>query len=79
MIICVIEKDYNRPYDFQNRYLGSPCSSFGEAREIVNVHIAELRDTIYTCTFFVNDGETVTVCDKNTGEVLREYFTLRID
>ena len=41
MTISVIERNYKLPQDFRERYIGSPCKSWEEARELACAHMAE--------------------------------------
>lgn len=79
MIIVLVERDYSRPHDFQLSYIGNPCQSFADANAMMYTYISAMRERVYCTTFFVEDGTTVTVCNKDTGEVLYDYYLMRIN
>ena len=45
MIIAVVERDLTiANEDFQDRYIGAPCRSFDEARELCCAHLGRHND-----------------------------------
>lgn len=74
MIISVIECNYKLPKDFCDRYIGSPCQSWDEARELACAHMAEIEDIADFRMDYTNHGRCYTATDRKTGEILREYF-----
>jgi hypothetical protein len=78
MVVGIIERDYSISDPiFQKRYIGSPCSSFAEAAEVVYAHLPQ--DSFWNTNHWYNrDGsseqETWVVCSSETGEVLKEFF-----
>ena len=72
MTIVVIERDYSiRDEDLRDRYIGAPCRSFEEARELVYAHHHYGGD--YN-TSYVNNGTNYIEISGETGEILAEYF-----
>ena len=74
MIISVIERNYKLPEDFRERYIGSPCKSWDEARELACAHMAEIEDVADFRMDYTDHGRCYTATDRETGEILREYF-----
>lgn len=74
MIISVIERNYKLPEDFRERYIGSPCKSWEEARELACAHMAEIEDVADFRMNYANYGRCYIATDRETGEILREYF-----
>lgn len=73
MKLCVIERD-NRIYnpDARERYIGgSPCMSFDAARELVYAHCEWGHDVSVS---YVNNGTNYNEIDRETGEVVKEYY-----
>lgn len=73
MTIIVIERDYSKPADIWERYLGAPCQSFDEAGELVAAHTSCWGDTDVLTTY-VHNGTDVVEVSNITGEVLKEFF-----
>lgn len=75
MIISVIEKNTNiaDPY-FRDRYIGAPCHSFDEARELCAAHCG--RHTELLTMEYINNGVVYAEVDPETGEVLKHFFVL---
>ena len=74
MIISVIERNYKLPVDFRERYIGSPCKSWDESRELVCAHLAEVEDEADFRMEPTQRGRVYRATSKETGEILREYF-----
>ena len=75
MTISVIERNYKLPEDFRERYIGSPCKSWEEARELASAHLCEVEDAAMICMDVTDrGGRCYTATDRETGEILREYF-----
>ena len=73
MYIAVIEKDNRIPDNLTNpRYIGAPCHSFDEARELVCAHL-EHNNEIYVADL-VENGVTYYELDHYTGEILKEFY-----
>lgn len=73
MIIAVVERDYSvaNP-DFRDRYIGSPCQSYDEARELCAAHLG-FRNELHTCEY-VNNGVVYAEIDHETGELLKHFY-----
>lgn len=72
MTIVVIERDYSvKDPDLRDRYIGAPCRTFEEARELVYAHHHWSGD--YN-TSYVENGTNYIEVSGDTGEVLAEYF-----
>ncbi len=74
MTISVVERNYKLPVDFRERYIGSPCKSWEEARELACAHMAEIEDVADFRMNYANYGRCYIATDRETGEILREYF-----
>lgn len=74
MTISVIERNYKLPEDFSVRYIGSPCHSWDEARELACAHMAEIEDIADFRMDPTDRGRCYTATDRETGEILREYY-----
>lgn len=74
MIITVVERNYNLPEDYRDRYIGSPCISWGEARELAMAHMYEVEDVAEFHMDYTDHGRKYTAIHRETGEILREYF-----
>lgn len=73
LIISVVEYDYSvKDPDFRARYIGAPCHSFDEARELVFSHAG--YDTEISAVGYVQDGVDYAEISLETGEVLKEFF-----
>lgn len=71
-IIIVIERDYRiSDPDMRDRYVGSVCHTFEEARKLVYAHRCCDCD-ISVC--YVNNGTDYAVSNAETGELVCEYF-----
>lgn len=78
LIISIIERDcriYNK--DFQCRYIGAPCHSFDEARELVNAH-CDWGNEISVTSYYQN-GTSYAEVSRETGEVIKEYFVRGVE
>ena len=77
MIIAVIERDYSvaNP-DFRDRYIGSPCQSYDEARELCAAHLNYHNDLV--TTQYIDSGVYYAEIDHETGEILKEFFVRAI-
>ncbi len=78
MMLCVIERD-NRIYnpDARDRYIGgSPCVSYDGARELVCAHCEYGHDISVS---YVEDGTDYNEIDRETGEVVKEYFVRQLN
>lgn len=73
MIIAVVECDYSiaNP-DFRDRYIGSPCYSFDEARELCAAHL--FRHNELHVVDYIDNGVHYAETDWETGEVVKEFF-----
>jgi hypothetical protein len=73
MIIAVVERDYSiaNP-DFRDRYIGAPCRSFDEARELCCAHLGR-HNEMHTVEY-IDDGTHYTEMDCETGEIVKEFF-----
>lgn len=70
--IVVIERDYSiKNPELQDRYIGTPCHTFEEARELVYAHRHWNGD--YD-TNYIENGTNYIEISGETGEVLAEYF-----
>jgi len=74
MIITVVERNYKLPEAYRERYIGSPCQSWDEARELVCAHLAEVEDEADFCMEHTSRGREYRATSKLTGELFREYF-----
>lgn len=77
MILFVIERD-NRIYnpDARDRYIGgSPCISYGGARELVSAHCEWGHDLFPS---YVENGTNYAEVDRETGEVVKEYYVRQV-
>lgn len=73
MTIIVIERNnntYNK--DFRDRVIGGICNTFDAARELVFAH-CEWGHEI-SVTSYVNNGTDYWELDRETGEIVKEYF-----
>lgn len=73
MRIIVIEKDYSKPEDICERYLGVPCHSFDEAFELVYAHVNQFDETDVHVSY-VHNGTNYAETHAQTGELLKEFF-----
>lgn len=73
MIIAVVERDYSvaNP-DFRDRYIGSPCQSYDEARELCAAHLG-YRNELHTQEY-VDNGVVYAEIDHETGELLKHFY-----
>lgn len=71
-IIVIVERtfDFSDP-DLCKRYIGAPCHTFEEARELVYAHRRRGCDFF---TSYVNNGTDYAEIDAETGEVVAEYY-----
>lgn len=72
MIITIVMRDYSvkDPYS-RMRYIGAPCLTFEEAREVVYGHHH------WGCDFhtsYVDNGTDYIEINGETGELVAEYF-----
>jgi hypothetical protein len=74
MIITVVERNYRLPEDFRERYIGSPCKTWDEARELSYAHLYEVEDEADFRMEHTERGRVYRALHKETGEILREYF-----
>ena len=73
MIIAVIERDYSiADPDFRDRYIGAPCQSYDEARELCCGHCG--RHSELTTVQYIDGGVYYAEIDNETGEVLKEFY-----
>lgn len=76
-IITVIERDYAiADVDFRDRYIGCPCRTYEEARELCRAHLG--RHTELVATSYVNDGVVYAEVSTETGELLKEFFVNQV-
>ena len=77
LLINVIERNYaiTNP-DFQCRYIGSPCRNFDEARELVAAHCEHNHDI--SVDHYIDNGTFYMEIDRDTGELMKEYFVVGI-
>jgi len=77
MIIAVVEKDYSvaNP-DFRDRYIGSPCQSYDEARELCAAHLG-YKNELHVVDY-IDNGVHYAEIDHETGEILKEFFVRTI-
>jgi hypothetical protein len=77
MLIAVIERDnsVSNPY-FRDRYIGSPCQSFDEARELCCAHLG--YNSELEIHSFIDDGTHYVEISRETGEILKEFFVRRL-
>ena len=77
MIIAVVEHDYSiaNP-DFRDRYIGAPCRSFDEARELCAAHLSRRNEL--QVVDYIDNGVHYAETDWETGEVVKEYFVRAI-
>lgn len=74
---AVLEKDYRvKDRDYSVRYIGSPCHSTDEARELVYAH-GDWGEKI-TLMHLGDDSESYAEISVETGEILKEFFIKRI-
>ena len=70
--VMVIGRDYSvKNPNMRDRYIGSPCRTFEEARELVYAHRHWNGD--YNASY-VENGVNYVEISGETGEVLAEYF-----
>ncbi len=73
MIIAVIERDYAiANEDFRDRYIGAPCRSFDEARELCAAHCC--RHSELVTMEYVNGGTVYAEVSEETGEILKHFY-----
>ncbi len=73
MIIAVVERDYaivNE--DFRDRYIGSPCRSYDEARELCAAHCG--RHSELAIMEYVDNGTVYAEVSEETGELLKHFY-----
>ena len=77
MIIAVIERNnlIDDPY-LKDRYIGSPCYSFDEARELCAAHL--FRHNELHVVNYIDNGVHYAETDWETGEVVKEFFVRAI-
>jgi hypothetical protein len=77
MIIAVVERNYSvaNP-DFRDRYIGSPCYSFDEARELCAAHLG-YKNELHVVDY-IDNGVHYAEIDHETGEILKEFFVRTI-
>jgi len=77
-IIVIVERDnaIENP-DFQDRYIGSVCRTFEEAKEVCVNHMVRYRDNLLTD--YINNGVHYAEVDCETAEILKEWFVMRIN
>lgn len=74
---AVLEKDYRvKDFDHRVRYIGSPCHSADEARELIYAH-GDWGEKI-TLMCVEDDSESYAEISVETGEILKEFFIKRI-
>lgn len=77
MIIAVVEKDYAvANEDFRDRYIGSPCRSYDEARELCAAHLG-YKNEMHVVEY-IDSGVRYAETDHETGEILKEFFVRQI-
>jgi hypothetical protein len=77
MIIAVIERDYAiANEDFRDRYIGVPCRSFDEARELCAAHLS--RHNELHVVDYIDNGVHYAETDGDTGEIVKEFFVRAI-
>ena len=77
MIIAVVERDLTiANEDFQNRYIGAPCRSFDEARELCCAHLSRHNDM--HVLDYIDNGVHYAETDSETGEIVKEFFVRAI-
>ena len=76
---AVIEKDYNVKNEaFRFRYIGSPCFSAEEARELVYAH-EDWGEQITLAHIDEEAGSYAYIeISHETGEILKEFFVKKI-
>ena len=79
MIITVVERNYRLPEAYRERYIGSPCQSWDEARELVSAHLAEVGDEADFRMEHTDQGRVYRAMSKFTGELLRDYFVACVE
>lgn len=73
LTIAVIERDYSIvDEEMRDRYIGSPCRSFEEARELCIAH-GPWHSNFETMAY-TEDGYKYASISQYTGEVLKEFF-----
>jgi len=77
MIIAIVERDYSvaNP-DFRDRYIGSPCQTFEEARELCAAHLG-YNNELHVVDY-VEHGVYYAEIDHETGEIRKEFFVRMI-
>ena len=70
--VIVIERDFSYvDCDLQYHYIGAPCHSFEEARELVYAH--RQRNCDFQVSYVNNDPNYVEI-NAETGEIVAEYY-----
>ena len=77
MIIAVVERDYAiANEDFRERYIGSPCRSYDEARELCAAHLG-YHNEMHVIEY-IDCGVMYAETSSETGEILKEFFVRQI-
>lgn len=77
-LIAVIERNYDvKDPDFRDRYIGAPCRSYDEARELCAAHISYHSELKTEC--YIDDGTIYAEVDTETGEIRKEFFVRRLN
>lgn len=73
MLIAVIERNLKiENPDFRDRYIGAPCRSFDEARELCAAHL-DRHNEMHTMEY-IDGGTHYAETDCETGEIVKEFF-----
>lgn len=76
-IITVVERDYAiADPDSRDRYIGCPCRTYEEARELCFAHMG--RHTELIATEYVNNGVVYAEVSTKTGEIVKEFFVNQV-
>lgn len=77
MIIAVVERNHlvDDPF-LRDRYIGSPCQSFDEARELCAAHLFHGNDL--HVVEYIDNGVHYAETDWETGEIVKEFFVRQI-
>ena len=75
-IWVVVEKYNATKRDDDYRYAGAPCTSYGEAVDLMYSHVG--YDSVVTLCKVVKDGSYFDETNPETGEIIKEYIIKKI-